>query len=529
MSRCRKFLSLSLLVVIAASCGKCGKPAGGTVESVERVLPRGAVGVVVVPRLASLGKKLGILENLKVTGFVAQLQGFADGKGFVDALVGQLGVDLRSEQALEAAGLDGKRAAAVAGLVTGHAYLVLPVKDAAQFHRTVEALAAKRLGASVVGTEGEVKAFRAREGAPPKLGYVLAHGFALMSDTAGLASLAGFASMTHSDSLSADPEYGTAFRKLPQDSDVLVYLPPGTVLLAQAPLLGASAAMTLGPSGLSTEVRATWKGQLGQLAAFEHKTGKSLLGYLPADAFGVARYTGAPEALAPWVEQVMGSPIGRALTAGGIDVKKQVLDALEPGMVASLSLSERPPMDRGVPTLDIRQTNPFAYAHLSGVVATKAQTPVMPVLAQVATVAPQFGADMQVKERADGQQAVLTTWAQGEGVHFAPKGELVFFASPVHRLDALVKSDGKGPMASAMEGLGDDALTMSIDLSKLAASVRALPESAWGIGGFAIKATTVRWLEATDDLKRITVALEAEGQELHARMKLDLSPTTRAP
>ena len=48
------------------------------------------------------------------------------------------------------------------------------------------------------------------------------------------------------------------------------------------------------------------------------------------------------------------------------------------------------------------------------------------------------------------------------------------------------------------------ALTLVVDLQKLAAAVRQLPSSAWGIGGFAIKGTTLRWLDATNDLEAIT-------------------------
>ena len=172
-----------------------------------------------------------------------------------------------------------------------------------------------------------------------------------------------------------------------------------------------------------------------------------------------------------------------------------------------------------MPSLDLRQTNPFTYAHLSGAAAAKSKDTVLASLEKVAALAPKFGAQMELRERPDGQKAMLTTYSQGEGVHFAPKGELLFFASPVQRLDALVKSDGQG--ASPVT-LGDDALNVAIDLSKLSASVRALPESAWGLGGFAIKATTVRWLDATDDLKAISISVGAKEKAVQAKVQLTL-------
>ena len=130
--------SLPLLLLIAvAGCGKCTQSTTAT-PGVERVLPRGAVGVVVIPALGAAGQKLRILEALKVTAFAAQLRGFDDGKGLADALVSELGIDVRSTQALEKAGVDPAGSAGVAALVTGHGYLALPVKDATKFHNTLQ-------------------------------------------------------------------------------------------------------------------------------------------------------------------------------------------------------------------------------------------------------------------------------------------------------------------------------------------------------------------------------------------------------
>ena len=61
---------------------------------------------------------------------------------------------------------------------------------------------------------------------------------------------------------------------------------------------------------------------------------------------------------------------------------------------------------------------------------------------------------------------------------------------------------------------------MVIDLNRLATSVRDLPASAWGLGGFAIKATTVRWLDATDDLKAVTASAGANGKALQVNVAL---------
>jgi hypothetical protein len=343
-----------------------------------------------------------------------------------------------------------------------------------------------------------------------------------VTDGAGLGQLPGLAAMTDADALASDKAYAAHVARLPKARDVVVYLPTGSPALAQAPVTGVAASLTLSPAGLEVVADAPWKGEAAELASLLPKKGKPLAGYLPADAFLVIRYDGEAAHLAPWAKLLLGPYLHRAMESGGLDLKGAVLDQLQPGLVAALSLADRPPMGDGMPALDLRETNPFSYAHLSGAARVKDEKVVVPTLEKLIEVAPRFGARMQLKERPDGQKAVLTTYAQGEGVHFAPRGELLFFASPVHRLDALVKSDGKG--GPALPPPGDEALFVSLDLSRLAASVRALPESAWGLGGFAMKTTTLRWLDATDDLRAVTVSLGARGTSVQARLMLSLAP-----
>lgn len=516
---------LVLVAALAAGCSKCGGGATAAKAGPERVLPRGAVGVVLVPSLGDAGKKLQLLERLKVADFAAQLQGFADGKGLGDALVAELGVDPRSPEALEQAGVDGSRGAAVGVLATGHGYLALPVKDPARLHHALESLASRRLGAGANGEQrfGElvVKTFSPQQGTPPRLGYVLAHGFALVTDGAGVSQLAGLAAMTESDSLAADRAFEAHVGRLPKARDVVVYLPTGSPALLHAPVTAIAAAVSLTAAGLEVTVDAPWKGDGAQLAVLQPKTTAHLTGYLPADAFLVAEFSGEPALLAPWAKTLLGPYLSRALEAGGLDVKGAVLEQLQPGAVVALSLADRPPLGDGMPSLDLRQTNPFSYAHLSGAARVKNPAVVLPALEKVVELAPRFGAEMRLAERPDGQKAVLTTWAAGEGVHFAPKGDFVFFGSPVQRLDALVKSDGKGTLAPPG---ADAAVAVAVDLARLATSVRELPESAWGLGGFAIKGTTLRWLDATNDLKAITLSVGAKGTSVQARLLLSLAP-----
>lgn len=520
-----RLFALAGLLVLAGGCSRCGK-GGAQAHGVERVLPKGAVGVVVVPRVEAVGQKLSILEKLKVAGFLAQLQGFADAKGFSDALVAELGIDVRSAEALEKAGIDPKKGLGAALLMTGHAYLALPVQDAAKLHTALEALSYRRLGAGANGEQkaGDVvvKTFSPQAGQPPRLGYVLAHGYALVATDAALSGLATLATLPEADALSSDARLKEALGRLEGERDLFAWLPPGSPVLGRLPVSSALVTASLTPVGLSVAVDALWKGGVEQLAVLETRSGPDLLGLLPRDAFLVARFLGEPQRLAPFAGELLGPYLGRAFAEAGFDVKAEVLEKLKPGAVLALSLAERPPMDRGVPSFDVRQTNPFTYAHLSGAAPLVSKDGAWATLEKVAQVAPRFGAQMQKADR-EGTPVLLTTYAQGEGVHFAVKGDRVLFASPVQRLDALVQRDGAG--GSPVAGLTNHAVSVAVDLSRLNQSVRALPDSAWGIGGFAVKATTVRWLEAMDDLKAVTLSMGAKDKAVQARLVLALGAT----
>lgn len=523
---------LVALALVAAGCSRCksGSRVGELASPVERVLPKGAMGVVVVPSLEHFGQKLRLLEQLKVAGFLAPTQGFADAKALADALVAELGVDLRSAEAVERAGLCAARSLAVSVLVTG-GFVALPVKDPERFERWLAPLAARRLGA---GTSGEhtvdgvvVKTFVTQVGGVPRLGYAMAHGFALVATDDGVAKLPALARLGEADALSTDQSLARQLARLPGARDAYAFLPTGSPLLAHFPFTSAVLSVSLEATGLTVAFDAPWKPDAApHFAMLVPQRGDDLLGYLPRDAFAVARFDGEPEHLGPLAIRLLGPALTRAFTEGGFDLRHTALAQLKPGLALALSLADRPPLGQGLPDLDLRHTNPFTYAHLSGVALAKDPTKVVTALDQVAALAPRFGAEMKKVER-DGEQAYLTTYAQGEGVHFAVKGDRVFFGSPLPRVQALAMGSGQG--GSPVEGLGEGAASVVVDLQRFAQSVRALPESAWGIGGFAMKATTLRWLDATDDLVAVVASVGANEGALQGRVVLSLRLGAKPP
>jgi hypothetical protein len=505
------------LLALASGCARCG---AGARAPVERVLPRGAVVVVVAPGAARLGERLKVLEPLKVLGFLAPTQGFADARAFTDALMSQLGVDLRSPAALEAAGLDPQGALGAAVLVSAQGVLAVPVKDGKKFQAALAALAQQRLGAGLVGEETVdgvlVRRFSQAAGSRPALGYVLAHGYALVASGAAVARLPGLATLSEADSLAADRELEAQRARAGRGVDLYAWAPAGSPALASLPVTSALVTAQLTAAGLVLELAGAWKPGATAAAALEPRPAEALAGSLPADAFLTARYRGDPALAAGPALALLGGGVGRALAEAGVDPATQLVSALRPGAVAALALADRPPLDRGLPTLDPRQANPFAYVQLSGVAALSSADAGVAALEQLAVVAPRLGAQLRRTDRA-GAPAFLTTYAQGEGVHFAVRPDRLLFASPVARLDALLALDGG---VSAVEGEG--ALAARLDVRRFTASVRALPESAWGLGGFALKATAVRWLEAVDDLQALELEVASKEGALRARLVLQL-------
>ena len=142
-------------------------------------------------------------------------------------------------------------------------------------------------------------------------------------------------------------------------------------------------------------------------------------------------------------------------------------------------------------------------------------------------VAPGLGAKMERSSRA-GSAALLTQYAQGEGLHFALSGSTLVAASPVSRLDAalgqVTAGAGTGPALApaALAAAEKWPLAIVVDLHRLADTVRALPGDAWGPGGSFVKAGWVRWLDGTDDLSWVMVGACAQPGSMQARLVLGL-------
>lgn len=524
------------VVVLAAACSKCddAKPvASGAASGLLRHLPVSAEAVAVVPDLGVLGDRITLLQSRKLATFVAQLQGFPDANAFVNALMQQVGVDLRSRDALKKIGIEPDRGLGVALLEGDVAYAVVAVSDARAFGEALQTLSRNRLGAGTVNrstVDGREHVFFSRgvqKEPQPALAYLIVDGFALVSAGPGAARLPELAKLPAAQSVAEAQSVKDSLSRLPKERDVWVHVPASVTSARKPPLVGFTAVMHLSKDALRIVADAPWQDSAQTLEALKAQKVEVDLSVLPQDAFAVARYAGSPESLQAVWPLLAGPHLQRAFAQAKVDVQQEVLAQLKPGIVASLSVAPDIPLGAGMPELDVRRTNPFRYVQLVATATAKDPAKVAPLLSRMPEIAPRFGAQISALER-EGQTLYTTKYARGEGVHFAGLGDgRVVFASPLPRMEQTLTrlkaaEGGQGPLTDAplRSFLAEHAVSVVVDLDKLRSSVKALPQEAWGIGGFAIKASAIRWLDATDDLRAVTIGVSGREKTVQTELAL---------
>jgi hypothetical protein len=528
----RLLLAAALLAAAALGACRCGRreplPSATPLPPPARWLPAAAEGAVVVPDLGALGDRLRALEGLKVAGFAAQLQGFGTAQEWVGGFLGQVGLDLRSREALVAAGVDASRGAAAAWSPDG-AVLAVAVQDAAKLEALLGKLARSRLGASAPVKSGALTTWSRADGAPV-LGLLQVEGAGLVASGTAATRLEGWGRLPAEQSLARDAAFASACKRLGGTALAWARVPPGTrwgePRAAEVP--GMTAALRASADSLSVEVELDAVPAGWDAAALAAAGGaQPPFAALPRDAVAWAWYGGDPTRLKVLAETLLGERGRRALEAASVQLESGLLGSVHPGLAASLSVA--PSIQFGaVPELDVRRTNPFRYVHVVGAARVKDAPAVERLLEVLPGVAPSFGARMERAQRA-GRAVLLSSYSQGEGLHLAVHEGRVIAASPESRL---LEALGGAGQAGTQAGTGMPApaqqeaqrwpLAVVVDLHRLAAAVRALPGDAWGPGGSFVKAGWVRWLDGTDDLSWVLAGARAQEGRLQLHLSLGL-------
>jgi hypothetical protein len=522
------------VLVLAAGCSVCGKRTAGPTGPLTRYLPKDVDAAVVVPDLRILGDRVGIVSRLKIASFLAGTQGFANADELVNSLVGNLGLDVRNAQALEAAGVDPAGGIAVAFLSGDRVYSVVVVKDPAALAKTMAALARTRMGAGLASTRSEggveLTGYSTAVGAAPRFGYALREGVALIAAGPSVAGLPQWAALAPAASLESEAPLQGSLQRLGGKPDAYAYAPATSSYVRPYALPGVTVVGALTATALTVRADLPWPNTRASLEVLDKKDGPDVLSLLPPDAFAVARFWGEPSGLAPYWEALAGPYVGQAAHDAQFDVKGELLDNLKPGAAVALGVAPTARLGAGVPELDVRRTNPFGFFWLVAAGKAKETARAQATLEKVPAFARRFGAHVSPSERR-GQKVFLTSYSQGEGTDFALVGDTWLLAAPVNQLDAALSrmatgAGGPGPVPDPQlrAALGASGASAVVDLRQLTESVKALPSESWGIGGFAMKATTVRWLDATDDLRAVTGSLSRREGAVEAEVSLRLAP-----
>ncbi|HEY8211432.1 MAG TPA: hypothetical protein VIG99_28305 [Myxococcaceae bacterium] len=509
----RALLLAAALVVAVPGCSRCGR-VGGRAPELARVLPRDAEAVVLVPDLGALGTAILRLEQLKLASIGAQLQGAGSASDLAGGLALQLGVDLRSRESMERAGLDPSRGAGVVWLKGDDAYVVAGVKDEKAVQDLARRIARDRMNATAAA-ETEVDGYRMvtfsrKPGGPPMLAVLFQERWAFLSGGKAAGRMAELSAVGESAALATESEFQQAMKRVPKDAQVMVRVPPTSSRSQRGAMHGAMLSLSLRADALAFTWVQPWPNTEKSLEVLTaQRPAPDLFGLAAPDAFFVMRSLGPPSEMAPLWKDLLGELGRRRVNEREVALGDQILQNLKPGTVLSLSLAPTVNLAAGVPQLDPRRTNPFRYLHL--VVAGEVKDPAKAAqtLEDIPAAAQRYGAIIEPSDRS-GQTVYLTHYAQGEGANLALVGDKAVMAAPVSRLDETItrakdKAAAEGLAADpAFQALFQSPLSFAIDLHRLAESIRALPSSAWGVGGFAMKATTLRWMDAIDDLRAIT-------------------------
>lgn len=531
-----------LLALAPLGCSKCGGKARKA-HSVPMavLLPRDADAVVLAPDFTRIGTALEQVQRLRWVGFVARLEGFPSASAWVDAWVRQLGVDPRSPKTLERVGIDPSRGFAVAlfadpsGKDAVRSYAVVGLGDASRFRKALGVLAQRRLGAAKrvrvdVGAL-TLTTWSADGSSVPALGEIERDGFALLASGASVKGLVHWAQVVPGKALATEKGFIAAKAALASGP-----APVAWVHLRKGSAWGDS---RLAPGGLTAAVRISAKGldlraalpwpNPAEVHALEQVKSPDWTPSLPPSASLYVRAQVDPARWKGLWRKWLPSGLVSALERSGLKVEDGVLANLQPGAVLGAGLLPTARLSGGLSSFDFRRADPFQSISLFAEDGVKRTASARAVLEKLAENAGKFGARISAKA-VGGQKVFVSSYALGEGLSFAVRDGKLFAVAPRTALLERLARKGSGPKTSSLpkdlrHALDAHAVTVAVDLGKLSRTLAALPDSAWGVGGFAIKMVATRWLGALDELKTASFGVSGKDGTLWAELRIRWSGT----
>jgi hypothetical protein len=478
---------------------------------------------VIVPGIAGAAADAGALLRAAASfpGAAALPQARA-------AIAAQLGFDPLDTAALERAGIDPSRGAALV-LARGPLVLVLPVLDRGDLEDLVARLARDRGGATERFSERvdgvDVSVFGAPDRAP-------AAALAFRDRTALLASglraqeaVAAAASLQPGLSLAESASYRALRRAVGDGFAALAFFPPGSFPLPYtdgAPSGAVAAAVAGSDVRLSIAFAALPPegGSFADLAAAAAVEGP-LAALAPAAA--TASWNGDPGALARRLLPLVPVRDREWLGARGVDLQRDVFDLLGPGAAGAASLAP----GAGLSALSggALRADPLRLLRFEVVAPLRDATRAREVSARIARLT---GSRPGLASK-DGPTRYRVRTPSGEIAWAvdAERARLALSGGAPGGLDALLgrlaaapaPAGGAGAVAGGLGGL-------AVDVPRLVEGVRALPPEAFGEGpnAFVLRSLVDRFVAPAERLATASIRADLEGGALRLTVEVQARP-----
>jgi hypothetical protein len=523
-------LALLLTALTATACGRCGSRPP---PPVERFVAADSAVTLVIPTLEGFAR-----QSSDVLGTASTFPFGTTVRDARSVLAGRLGFDPFDAAAVAAAGLDPKRGLALSGRSgprgpnAPDVVLSLPVGGVEKLEATLSSMAKERLEATERTVEPgtpEVIVWRTNTGGPIVLAYAIVERTALLSaGEAAVAAVRAAAAVPAGATLAELPAYQRASKALADGLAAKVFVPAGSPALQDlaqfkdglaiglrgAPdRLGISAAVPLGAREAALKAAVAGgrsAALLGQLdpAAVLVVRGEGTAGSAtdPAELSAALALQNIPGAAGALVTDFVGSLAGSSAMAVSVlpqQGKPAQLQA-EPLRLFTaeilLSLSDPARMTAAIQR---------AVDELSGGAKGKAKLAV-------------------------GRNPWRFPVAGGEVAASVADGKLALAVGPAKTLEALLARSGsgfKGPTAASDEALRSPTGGLFLDVPRLAAAVKALPEAAFGPGqqGVMLKSMADQWATSAERISAVSLASGLVEGFARGELLIEVRPAGAAP
>lgn len=533
----RLSVALGLAVAFALGCARCGSPP----PPVERFVAADAAASLVLPTLEGFARQ--------TSDVLATAGTFPFGKGLLDArsvIAGRLTFDPFDAAAISAAGLDPKRGLSLSGKVgergpnAPDVVLTLPIGDAAKLEETFAKLARERLGATertVEAGDPEVVGWRMAAGAPTLFAYAVVEQTALVSfgDTAA-AIVRAAAAVPATATLASVPAYQQSMKALGDGLAMQFFVPAGSPALQELAQLKDGAAFGLRGA----------KDRLGLLAAMplgareaalkaalaDAKSG-ALAAQLDPRAVMVARGEGASGSMMDPAELTI------ALAKQGIPASAQELVAEFVGSLggsSAMALSVLPQTGKTA----VLQLEPLRFFSAELLLSLKDPARMTAALQRAVDGLSSQASAPAVKGKKGTARIDLgkNPWRfplpGGEVAAAVADRKLALAVGPKGTLEALLARTGsafKGPTPASDQAFAGATGGLFLDVPRLVAGLKALPEAAYGEGQQAVmlKSMVDQYATASERITALSVRSDVVEGIGRGELLVEVRPEVPAP